>query len=411
MTTAADIDTASIRASIPALSRRVHNNTPMIYLDAAASMPRPSSVVSAVQAFDEQFPANVHRATHQLASEATQAFEAARTSVARFINAESSNEVVFTRGTTESINLFASSWGGVHLGKGDEVLVTAIEHHANIVPWQLLAERTGCVLRVIDCNDDGSVDVAAAKAAITDRTRLLSISWISNALGTVIDVHAIVEAARSKGVATLIDAAQAVGHRPVDVRAIGADAIAFSGHKMFAPTGIGVLWARGDVLESMPPYQGGGEMIRSVSFQGTTWNDPPWRFEAGTPNISGAIGLGAAVAWLESIGMANIASHDAALMAEALQRLSTIDRVVLVGTPANRSGAISFNIEGMHHADVGMLLDRHGIAVRTGHHCAEPTMTRMGVQGTVRASLGCFTNSSDLESLETAINRVIEVFG
>lgn len=411
MTASTVIDTAAIRAAMPALSRRVHDDKPMIYLDAAASMPRPASVIAAVLAFDEQFPANVHRATHQLASEATEAFESARSDVARFINAASPQEIVFTRGTTEAINLFANSWGGVNLGEGDEVLVTAIEHHANIVPWQLLSQRTGCVLRVIDCRDDGSIDAQEAEAAITDRTRLVSITWISNALGTVVDVQAIVAAAKSRGLTTLIDAAQAVSHRPVDVRAIGADAIAFSGHKMFGPTGIGAMWARGDVLECMSPYQGGGEMIKAVSFEGTTWNDPPWKFEAGTPNIGGAIGFGAAVQWLEGIGMEAIAAHDAAMTAELVDRLSGIGRVVLVGTPADRSSAVSFNVEGMHHADVGMLLDRHGVAVRTGHHCAEPTMHRMGVSGTVRASLGCFTTSSDLEVLETALRRVIEVFG
>ena len=411
MTSATAIDIGAIRAALPALSRRVHDDTPMIYLDAAATMPRPATVIAAVRAFDEQFPANVHRATHQLASEATAAFESARADVARFINAASPQEVVFTRGTTEAINLFANSWGGAHLSEGDEVLVTAIEHHANIVPWQLLAERTGCVLKVIDCDDDGTICPRKAEAAITDRTRLVSITWISNALGTVVDVQTIVAAAKARGIATLIDAAQAVPHRPVDVRTVGADAIAFSGHKMFSPTGIGALWARGEMLEAMGPWQGGGEMIETVSFEGTTWNEPPWRFEAGTPNTGGAIGFGAAVRWLEGIGMEAIEAHDAALTAELVDRLSGIDRVVLVGTPADRSGAVSFNVEGMHHADVGMLLDRHGIAVRTGHHCAEPIMARMGVTGTVRASLGCFTNSDDLDALETALKRVIEVFG
>ncbi len=405
------IDTAAIRAALPSLSRRVHDDKSMIYLDAAASMPRPASVIDAVRAFDEQFPANVHRATHQLASEATQAFESARGDVARFINAASPEEIIFTRGTTEAINLFANSWGAINLSDGDEVLITAIEHHANIVPWQLLSQRTGCVLRVIDCRDDGSVDAKEAEAAITDRTRLVSITWISNALGTVVDVKAIVAAAKSRGITTHLDAAQAVPHRRVDALAIGADAMSFSGHKMFGPTGIGVLWARSEMLQGMSPYQGGGEMIKSVSFEGSTWNDPPWRFEAGTPNIGGAIGLGAAVQWLEEIGMDAIASHDAAMTSELVDRLSHIPRVVLVGTPADRSGAVSFNVEDMHHADVGMLLDRHGIAVRTGHHCAEPSMDRMSVTGTVRASLGCFTNSSDLEALDTALRRVIEVFG
>jgi len=411
MSSATAIDVAAIRAALPALSVQVHDDKRVIYLDAAASAPRPTPVMEAVSAFDSQFPANVHRATHQMASEATEAFEGARADVARFVNAASPNEIVFTKSTTESINLFANSWGAANLGEGDEVLVTALEHHANIVPWQLLAERTGCVLTVIDCEDDGSIDPGKAMACFSDRTKLLSITWISNATGTVVDVHPLIPAAKAKGIMTLIDAAQVVAHRPVDVRALGADAIAFSGHKMFAPTGIGALWARSDLLESMAPYQGGGEMIRTVSFGETTWNDPPWRFEAGTPNISGAIGFGAAVRWLEAIGMDAVAAHDAALTPELVERLSGIDRVQLIGTPTDRSGAVSFNVEGMHHADCGMLLDRHGIAVRTGHHCAEPIMARLGVTGTVRASIGCFSNSEDLEALETALRRVIEVFG
>jgi cysteine desulfurase/selenocysteine lyase len=414
MSTATLLDSqaiTSIRSDLPALSRRVHDDQPLVYLDAAATVPRPQAVMDAVHAFDASFPANVHRATHQLASEATEALEGARGDVARFIGAGSPQEVVFTRGTTESINLFANSWGAANLKSGDEVLITAIEHHANIVPWQLLAERTGCVLKVIDCTDAGDIDTSMAMDAMTDRTKLLSITWISNALGTVVDVHPIITAARSKGIITLVDAAQALGHRPVDVAAIGADAIAFSGHKMFGPTGIGCLWAPLALLESMEPWQGGGEMIQSVSFDGSTWNDPPWRFEAGTPNIGGAIGLGAAVRWLEAIGMEAVQAHDASMTAELLACLSGIDRVRLIGTPSDRSGAVSFNVDGMHHADCGMLLDRHGIAVRTGHHCAEPTMARMGVTGTVRASLGCFTTSDDIEALSTALKRVIEVFG
>ena len=414
MNTTASLDAATvttIRSDLPALSRRVHDDQPLVYLDAAATVPRPRAVIDAVEAFDATFPANVHRATHQLASEATEALESARADIARFISAGAPQEVVFTKGTTESINLFANSWGAANLTEGDEILISAIEHHANIVPWQLLAERTGCVLKVIDCTDAGDIDTRQATDAMTDRTKLLSITWISNALGTVVDVHPIITAARSRGIMTLVDAAQAVGHCPVDVGAIGADAMAFSGHKMFGPTGIGCLWARHSLLESMGPWQGGGEMIQTVSFEGSTWNTPPWRFEAGTPNIGGAIGLGAAVRWLEAIGMEAIAAHDAALTAELVACLADIDRVGLVGTPINRSAAVSFNVDGMHHADCGMLLDRHGIAVRTGHHCAEPTMSRMGVKGTVRASLGCFTTSNEIGAFGSALNRVIEVFG
>ncbi|MCH2135961.1 MAG: cysteine desulfurase [Phycisphaerales bacterium] len=402
---------AAIRADLPALARRVHDDVPAVYLDAAASTPRAKPVIEAVRAFDEQFPANVHRATHQMASEATEAFEAARADVARFISAAAPGEVVFTRGTTEAINLFANTWGASSLQAGDEVLITALEHHANIVPWQLLAQRTGCVLSVIDCEDDGSIDTERALSCFSDRTRLLSVTWISNALGTIVDIEPLIAHARSRGITTLVDAAQAVGHRPVDVRALGADAIAFSGHKMFGPTGIGCLWAHGELLDSLPPWQGGGEMIDTVSFDGSTWNTPPWRFEAGTPNISGAIGLGAAVRWLEHIGMDAVAAHDLAVTGDLARRLSGIDRVRLVGTPTHRSGAVSFVVDGIHPADCGMLLDRHGIAVRTGHHCAEPIMRRMGVSGTVRASTGCFTSVDDIDRIEQALTRVIEVFG
>ncbi|MCH2138780.1 MAG: cysteine desulfurase [Phycisphaerales bacterium] len=411
MTAAAPIDVASIRADLPALSVQVHDDQQVVYLDAAASAPRPTPVIEAAAAFDREYPANVHRATHQMAAQATAAFEAARADVARFINAANPHDVVFTKGTTESINLFASSWGGANLGAGDEVLITALEHHANIVPWQLLAARTGCVLKVIDCDDEGNIDTATALSMLGDTTKLLSLTWVSNAIGTVVDLHPLITAAKARGVTTLIDAAQAVPHLPVDVRELGADAIAFSGHKMYGPTGVGVLWARGDLLADMPPWQGGGEMIRTVSFAESTWNDPPWRFEAGTPNISGVIGTSAAVRWLESIGMDAIAAHDAAMTDELVTRLTSIDRVQLVGTPQHRSGAASFNVEGMHHADCGMLLDRHGVAVRTGHHCAEPIMHRLGVSGTVRASIGCFTTSDDLDAFETALRRVIEVFG
>ncbi len=411
MSTSAAIDVAAIRAQLPALSVQVHDGTMVTYLDAAATAPRPQCVMDAVAAFDTRFPANVHRATHQMAAEATEAFEQSRAAVAGFINAAAPTEVVFTSGTTEAFNLFAASWGRTYLGAGDEVLVTALEHHANIVPWQLLSEQTGCVLKVVDCDDAGNVSADAIIDAFTDRTRLLSIIWVSNALGTVIDVAQVVAAAKARDITTLLDAAQAVPHMPVDVRELGVDAITLSGHKMFGPTGIGAMWARAELLEAMPPWQGGGEMIRTVSFAGSTWNDPPWRFEAGTPNISGAIGMGTAATWLQGIGMANIAAHDAAMVNALAERLAAIDRVQLVGTPTHRCGAVSFIVEGMHHADCGMLLDRHGVAVRTGHHCAEPIMARMGVTGTVRASLGCFTSEADINTCVTALERVIEVFG
>ncbi|MDP7071141.1 MAG: cysteine desulfurase [Phycisphaerales bacterium] len=397
----------AIRAGIPALSRRVHDK-PLIYLDNAATTPRPQAVIDAVLAYESTFPANVHRGVHTLSGEATHAYEDARRRIAAFFGG---GELVFTRGTTEAINLIASSWGEAALGEGDEILISALEHHANIVPWQLLCERRGCHLRIADVDDTGALRLDAATAAMTDRTRLLAMTGVSNALGTVTPITEICRTARARGITTLVDGAQMTPHMPVDVAAIGCDFFVFSGHKMYAPTGIGGLVSSKAMLDSMPPWQGGGDMIRTVSFAESTWNDVPWKFEAGTPNIGGAIGLGAAVDWLSTIGMDNLANREAALLGDMVSRLESIDRVQIVGTPTQRAGAISFVIEGMHPADVGAMLDRHGVAIRAGHHCAQPILERLGHSATARIAPAFYNTSEELEATEVAIRRVIDVFG
>ncbi|MCP4758467.1 MAG: cysteine desulfurase [Planctomycetes bacterium] len=397
----------AIRDGIPALSRDIHGK-PLIYLDNAATTPRPQAVLDTVLTYESQFPANVHRGVHTLSGEATHAYEDARRRIAAFFGG---GELVFTRGTTEAINLVAGSWGETNLGAGDEVLISALEHHANIVPWQLLCARRGCVLRVADVDDAGELHLDTVIDAMTDRTRLLAMTGVSNALGTVTPIAELCATAKARGITTLVDGAQMVPHMPVDITAIGCDFFVFSGHKMYAPTGIGGLLSSGAQLEAMPPWQGGGDMIRSVSFADSTWNDVPWKFEAGTPNVGGTIGLGGAVDWLSGIGMDTIANRETALLADMVTRLKSIDRVQLVGTPSHRAGAISFVIDGMHPADVGAMLDRHSIAIRAGHHCAQPILERLGYSATARIAPAFFNTEAELEATEAAIRRIIDVFG
>ncbi len=403
-------DLDRIRSQFPLLDRRVHDQ-PLIYLDNAATTPRPQPVIDAVQGFETRYTANVHRAVHELSGEATDAYEGARKSIASLINANRHEEIVWTRGTTESINLFANSWGVANLKEGDEVLLTVMEHHANIVPWQLLRERLGIVLNVVPVEDDGTITFDTFIEHINDRTRLVAMTWTSNVLGTINDVAAVCRAARDRGIVTLLDAAQAMPHAPVDVQAIGCDAIAFSGHKMYAPTGIGCLWARHELLESMPPWQGGGDMIEKVTFEETTYNAVPWKFEAGTPNISGAIGLGAAATWLREIGMEAIAAHERHLLVHAMERLEDIDRVRIIGNAPKRAAVVSFLVDGIHPHDLGTFLDRHGVAIRTGHHCAWPLMDRFGVPATARISMGVYNTTHELDEFADRLLRVIEVFG
>ena len=402
-------DLQAIRESIPALHRTIHDR-PLIYLDNAATTPRPQPVIDAVTTYESQFPANVHRGVHTLSGEATAAYEDARRRIAAFLGADTA-ELVFTRGTTEAINLVAGSWATANLKAGDEILISALEHHANIVPWQLLCQRIGTVLTVVDVLDTGDLMLDAVSAAITDRTGLIAMTAVSNAIGTVTPIADICELARSRGITTLVDAAQLTPHMPVDMAELNCDFLAFSGHKMFGPTGIGGLIGRPELLEAMPPWQGGGDMIRTVTFEESTWNSVPWKFEAGTPNVGGAIGLGAAVDWLQHIGMATIANRERSLLTDAVTRLTSIDRVRLVGEPSERAGVVSFLIDGMHPADIGAMLDRHGVAIRAGHHCAEPTMARFGVSATARLAPSFYNTESELEAAETALRRIIDVFG
>ncbi|MDP6890547.1 MAG: cysteine desulfurase [Phycisphaerales bacterium] len=404
----AAIDVPTIRGQLPALSRTVHDK-PLIYLDAAATTPRPQPVIDAVTSYETNYPANVHRGVHELSGEATAAYEDARRRIAAFLGAQT-HGLVFTRGTTESINLVANTSGGT-LEPGDEVLISALEHHANIVPWQLACQRTGSALRVVDVDDHATLHLAAVEDAITDRTRIIAITQVSNAVGTLTPIREICTLARSRGITSLVDAAQAAPHMGVDFADTGCDFMAFSGHKMYAPTGIGGLLASPSMLDAMPPWQGGGDMIRTVSFESCTWNEVPWKFEAGTPNIGGAIGLGAAVDWLGGIGMHAIAAREQELLGDAVARLHSIDRIRLIGEPTKRAGAISFVVEGMHPADVGAMLDRHGIAVRAGHHCAQPILERFGISATVRIAPAFYNTHDELESFEAALRRIIDVFG
>jgi cysteine desulfurase/selenocysteine lyase len=407
--TAAPLDAERVRRDFPILSRTV-NGKPLVYLDSAASSQQPLPVIGAVERYVTHSHANVHRGVHTLSQEATDAFEGARDRVRRFVNAASVREIVFVRGTTEAINLVAQAYGRPRFGRGDEILITALEHHANIVPWQLLCEQTGCTLKVAPIDRRGQLLFEDFATLLSPRTRLVALAHVSNALGTVLPAKRMIAAAHEQGACVLVDGAQAVPHSHVDVRSLDADFYAFSGHKMYAPTGIGVLYAREEVLASMPPWQGGGDMIRSVTFEKSTYNDLPWRFEAGTPNISGAIGLGAAIDYIESLGLDAIAAHEQRLLEIATSELSAIRGVQLIGTAAHKAAVVSFTMSGVHPHDIGTILDHEGIAIRTGHHCAMPVMDFFDVPATARASFGCYSTPEDVKRLVAAVQRVREVF-
>ena len=402
-------DVESVRRDFPVLSTTVRGKR-LAFLDTAASSQRPLAVIEAVDRYERTSHANVHRGVYQLSQKATDAFEGARDRVRRFLNASSEREIVFTRGTTEAINLVAQSWGRA-LGPGDEILITWMEHHANIVPWQMLCERSGAVLRVAPIDRRGELDVAAFRALLSPRTRLAAFTHISNTLGTVLPVRELVDAARAAGALTLIDGAQAVSHQRVDVRQLGCDFYAFSAHKLYGPTGIGVLWGREAVLRAMPPWQGGGDMIRTVSFKGTTYADPPARFEAGTPNISGAVGLAAAIDYLEGLGIEAVHAHEQRLLARTTAALRAVPGLTIIGEAARKGGVVSFTLEGVHPHDLGTILDAEGVAVRAGHHCAMPVMDFFDVPATARASFGCYTDDADIDQLVAALARAREVFG
>lgn len=398
-----------VRADFPILSREVHGR-PLVYLDSAASSQQPRAVLDAVTRYGELHHANVHRGVHALSQEATAAFEGARETVRRFINARSSREIIFTRGTTEAINLVTQSWGGTQLAAGDEVLITQLEHHANIVPWQMSCARAGARLVAVPLTPAGEVTLEAFAALLNSRTRMVALAHVSNALGTVLPIREMIELAHARGVPVLIDGAQAIAHQRVDVQQLDCDFYAFSGHKVYAPTGIGVLYGREALLAAMPPWQGGGDMILTVAIERSTYNELPWKFEAGTPNISGAVGLAAALDYVEMLGRERIATHEQRLLAATTARLRSVPGLTLVGTAADKAGVISFTLAGIHPHDIGTILDREGVAIRTGHHCAMPVMTWYGLAATARASFGCYNTEADIDRLLSGLDRVREVF-
>jgi cysteine desulfurase/selenocysteine lyase len=402
-------DVEAVRRDFPALHQQVYGRD-LVYFDNAASAHKPQAVIDAIVQHYSRDYSNVHRGLHCLSERCSQAYEDARTRIAKFINAGSDHELVFVRGTTEAINLVANTWGRQHIGAGDEILITALEHHSNIVPWQLLCQQTGGVLRVAPVNDAGEVDMEAFERLLTPRTRLVAVTHVSNALGTINPVERMIAAARTVGARVLIDGAQSIQHMTVDVRALDCDFYAFSGHKMYGPTGIGVLYGKAELLEAMPPWQGGGEMIREVTFESSTWAELPHKFEAGTPHIVGAIGLGAAVDYLTAIGREAIAQHERDLLEYATRSVEGIPGLRIIGTAARKAGVVSFVLDGIHTHDVGTILDRQGIAVRAGHHCTMPLMTRLGLSGTTRASFAMYNTRYEIDRLVEGIGKVMEMF-
>ncbi len=404
------IDWNKIRSDFPILSRTI-NGKKLVYLDNGASSEMPKVVSDRIDAYHKNEHANVHRGIHSLSQVATDAYEATRTKVKNLINAGSLEEVIFTTGTTDSINLVAQSYGRTLFKAGDEILVSEMEHHANIVPWQMIAEQTGAVLKVISMSEKGELIMEQYHSQLSDKTKMVAVTHVSNVLGTVNPVKEIIEAAHARNIPVLIDGAQAVPHSKVDVQALDADFYAFSAHKMCGPTGFGILYGKKELLEAMPPYRGGGDMIDKVTFEKTTWNDLPLKFEAGTPPISAGIGFSTSIDYLNEIGMENIAAREHELLEYATSKLSNIDGVKIYGTSSNKASVISFMIDGVHPSDAGTILDQEGIAVRTGHHCAQPIMQHYGIPGTVRASLSFYNNESDIDALVDGIELVKEFFG
>ena len=409
MPSATSLDVTAIRKDFPILAQQVHGK-PLIYLDNAATSQKPQCVIDTLTRFYQMDNANIHRGVHALSERSTQSYEAARGKVQRFLNAANTREIIFVRGATEAINLIAQTYGRTHVGAGDEIVISAMEHHSNIVPWQMLCEEKGALLRVIPINDRGELEFDQFEKLLNNRTRLVAVSHVSNALGTINPVREIVRAAHAWNVPVLIDGAQAVPHMKVDVRSLDCDFYVFSGHKVFGPTGIGVLYGKEKLLEAMPPWQGGGDMIQSVTFGKTTYNDLPYKFEAGTPNIAGVIGLGAAIDYLDQLGMDAIAAHEHELLAYGTRALENISGLRLIGTAREKASVLSFVIEGVHPHDASTILDREGVAVRAGHHCAQPVMDRFGVSATTRASLAFYNTTEDIDALVAGIQKVREIF-
>ena len=404
-----DAEANRLRSQFPALNQEVRGK-PLVYLDNAATSQKPQSVIDAISDYYSRYNANVHRGLHALSEMATAEYEGARAKVRKFINAANDQEIIFVRGTTDGINLIAGSYGHSNLAPGDEIVISEMEHHSNIVPWQMLCEQTGAELKVVPFNEDGELLVDEYESMLGPRTKLVAMAHTSNALGTINPVKTIVEMAHARDIPVLIDGAQAVPHGPVDMQDLDCDFFTFSSHKVFGPTGMGVLYGKAEILESMPPYQGGGDMIKSVTFEKTIYNDLPYKFEAGTPNIAGAIGLGAAIDYVETVGMARIFDYEKRLLNYAHEALSSIERVRILGTAGEKAGVVSFLLEGIHAHDVGTILDTEGVAIRTGHHCAQPVMQHFGVPATARASLAFYNTRSDIDALVKGLDKVIEVF-
>ena len=399
-----------IRKDFPILHQEVHGK-PLVYMDNAATAQKPQAVIDAIARYYATDNANVHRGVHRLSERATEAYEGARSRISRFLNAAHTREIIFVRGATEGINLVAQTYGRRVVGPGDEIVITALEHHSNIVPWQMLCEEKGAVLRVVPIDDAGEIDVATYARLLGERTRLVAVAHVSNALGTIVPVKPMIDAAHRRGIPVLVDGAQAAPHLRVDVQALDCDFYTFSGHKTYGPTGIGVLYGKAALLEQMPPFQGGGDMIKSVSFEKTVYSDLPYKFEAGTPHIAGAIGLGVALEYLEGLGLDHVAAYEHELLAHGTERLVRIPGLRLIGTAREKAGVLSFVVDGIHPHDVGTILDREGIAVRTGHHCAMPVMTRFEIAATTRASLAFYNTHEEIDALADALGRVRETFG
>jgi cysteine desulfurase/selenocysteine lyase len=403
-------DVEKVRRDFPILQQQVHGK-PLVYLDNAATTQKPLAVMEAIEDYYRRDNSNIHRGVHTLSERATEHYEVARTAIQRLLNAAHSKEIIFVRGTTEAINLVAQTYGRQNVGSGDEVLITAMEHHSNIVPWQLLCEEKGAKLRVAPINDQGELLLEEFEKLLGPKTKIVAVSHLSNALGTINPVREIVRMAHARNIPVLVDGAQAAPRMPVDVQELDCDFYAISGHKMYGPTGIGALYGKTRLLEAMPPYQGGGDMIASVTFEKTVYNRLPYKFEAGTPNIADTIGLGAAVEYLERLGLEDIERHEHDVLSYATERVSVIRGVTIVGTAKEKAGVLSFTIEGIHPHDIGTILDNEGIAVRTGHHCAQPVMQRFGIPATARASFGLYNTREEVDALVAGIHKVIEVLG
>lgn len=401
-----NFDINKVRADFPILRREV-NGKPLVYFDNGATTQKPQQVIDAISHYYSQMNSNVHRGVHYLSQISTDAFEVTRRKLKDFINAEHEHEVIITKGTTESINMIASCYGRAFIGAGDEIIISAMEHHSNIVPWQMLRDEKGCVLKVIPMNEKGELDIAAYKALFTDKTKLASFTYVSNALGTINPVAEMITIAHAHKVPVLVDAAQAVQHIAVDVQALDVDFLVFSGHKMYGPTGVGVLYGKEALLNAMPPYQGGGDMIKEVTFEKTTYNELPFKFEAGTPNIEAGICLNEAIDYINALGITQIQAYEDELLAYATAELSKIPGIRFIGTAAHKSSVISFVVDGTHPYDIGVLLDKLGIAVRTGHHCAQPVMEIFGIQGTVRVSLAFYNTKEEVDILIAGLNRAL----